>query len=412
MLDFFEKAFGKFYHPLLHCIRNERDIKKIQKEMSLKISSEQIVNPEKKRKGRIYVDMSLIYRNDDGTGIHRVTKNVAANLKELSTNYDVEYVFNSDSWYRKCSDMQKIDFQKDDVFFVLDIALENIRKFKSLFLCLSKNGVKTVYFLHDLIPLRFPKFVERKNIRPFFDALSIVVNFDVIICNSKSTSDDVKNWLLDNKNVQRNKNLKITYSLLGADFSHFDKFKSGTVKSFSSENPVTFLMVSTVEPRKMYQQAVKAFDILWKKNINVRLEIVGRRGWKSSRTFKLIEENPNFSKELVWHSSGINDEELARLYSECDAVLFASIAEGFGLAVAEGAYFKKPLVLRDIPVFREIAGDYAFYFSGESPSDLSSKIEEWLVLYERGLQPKSDNIKLSTWKDCSRKILSILEDEV
>lgn len=412
MLDFFERAFGKFYHPLIHGVRTERNIKRIQKEMFLKISSEQIVRLNGNRKCRIYMDVSLVYRNDLGTGIQRVTKNVAANLKELSTNYDVEYVFDSDSWYRKCSDGQEIDFQKGDMFFVLDNASENIRKFKSLFLCLSKNGVKTVYFLHDLIPLRFPKFVERKNIRPFFDALSIVVNFDVIICNSKSTSDDVKNWLRENKNVQGNKNLKISYSLLGADFSRFDKFKSGTVKSFSSENPVTFLMVSTVEPRKMYQQAVKAFDILWKKNINVRLEIVGRRGWKNSKTFRLIEENPHFGKELVWHSSGINDEELARLYSECDAVLFASIAEGFGLAVSEGAYFKRPLILRDIPVFREIADDNAFYFSGEEPEDLSNGIESWLALYESGLQQKSDNIKLLTWRDCSRRILSILEGNV
>ncbi|MBR0098134.1 MAG: glycosyltransferase, partial [Treponema sp.] len=136
--------------------------------------------------------------------------------------------------------------------------------------------------------------------------------------------------------------------------------------------------------------------------------IVGRRGWKNETTFRLIEENTHYGKELVWYSTGISDEELASLYEKCDAVIFASVAEGFGLAVAEGAHFGKPLILRDIPVFREIAGNNAFYFSGTDESILAGKIKEWISLYKTSKEPKSTNIKLTSWKECSQKVLDLL----
>ena len=58
----------------------------------------------------------------------------------------------------------------------------------------------------------------------------------------------------------------------------------------------------------------------------------------------------------------------------------ASEGEGFGLAIVEGARHGKPLILRDIPVFREIAGKHAFYFRGDTPEELAKALREWFSL--------------------------------
>ena len=105
-------------------------------------------------------------------------------------------------------------------------------------------------------------------------------------------------------------------------------------------------MVSTVDRRKNYKQAVHAFSLLWESGYDVELKIVGRPGWRCEHTIELLENHPELGKRLFWYKSGISDEELAKLYSETDAVIFASLAEGFGLAITEGAYYKKPLILR------------------------------------------------------------------
>lgn len=167
-------------------------------------------------------------------------------------------------------------------------------------------------------------------------------------------------------------------------------------------------MVSTVEPRKMYDQAVLAFKLLKEKGIDITLDIVGRKGWKVEDTAAMIEGSPYFDTSLFWHKDGISDEELAKLYEKADAVIVASKWEGFGLAVTEGAYYGKPLILRDIPVFHEIAGDNACYFSGYEPADLARAIEEWLPLFRSGKAPASSGIRLTTWQEHTDRVLEIL----
>ena len=161
----------------------------------------------------------------------------------------------------------------------------------------------------------------------------------------------------------------------------------------------------------MYDQAVPAFNMLKKRGADITLDIVGREGWKVKKTVNMIKGSPYFGTSLFWHKNGISDEDLARLYEKADAVIVASKWEGFGLAVTEGAYYGKPLILRDIPIFREIAGDNAFYFSGYEPEDLARAVEDWLPLFKEGKAPSSSAIRLTTWQDHTDRLLEILTAE-
>ena len=89
----------------------------------------------------------------------------------------------------------------------------------------------------------------------------------------------------------------------------------------------------------------------------------------------------------------------------------ASITEGFGLSVAEAARFGKPLIVRNIPPFREIAGENAYYFDGFAPEDLSDAIEKWLIEYKNGTNPDSSRINLRTWDDCAKNVYELLTGE-
>jgi glycosyltransferase involved in cell wall biosynthesis len=65
---------------------------------------------------------------------------------------------------------------------------------------------------------------------------------------------------------------------------------------------------------------------------------------------------------VTWHSHGVPDAQLADLYAQATCVIQASLDEGFGLPVAEAAAFGKPVVLSDIPVFREIVKENGHFF--------------------------------------------------
>ncbi len=84
------------------------------------------------------------------------------------------------------------------------------------------------------------------------------------------------------------------------------------------------------------------------------------------------------------------------MYSQSSALIFASLGEGFGLPLIEAAQKKLPVIIRDIPVFKEIAQEHAWYFSGEAPADIAKAVEDWLALYEQNAHPRSENINWLT----------------
>jgi glycosyltransferase involved in cell wall biosynthesis len=85
----------------------------------------------------------------------------------------------------------------------------------------------------------------------------------------------------------------------------------------------------------------------------------------------------NAAQRSRLHNSGIvyensvdlTDEELARAYEASDAVVFASLQEGFGLPILEANAVGRPVVVSDIPPMNDVAGDAAQYVD---PSDAVS----------------------------------------
>jgi hypothetical protein len=83
----------------------------------------------------------------------------------------------------------------------------------------------------------------------------------------------------------------------------------------------------------------------------------------------------------------------------------ASDGEGFSLPILEAAHHDLPIIARDIPVFRELAGAHAHYFSGLSPSSLAGAVQAWLELDRRGAAPRSNSMPGLTWNESTRQLL-------
>jgi glycosyltransferase involved in cell wall biosynthesis len=109
-----------------------------------------------------------------------------------------------------------------------------------------------------------------------------------------------------------------------------------------------FLSVGTVEPRKNLELLTSAF----RKSGRARthdLKIVGRSGWG----------NLNLSgAEVITNCS---ERELHEYYRNCEAVVQPSLYEGFGLPLIEALAHGKKLICSDIPIFREIVEDKAWF---------------------------------------------------
>jgi glycosyltransferase involved in cell wall biosynthesis len=172
-------------------------------------------------------------------------------------------------------------------------------------------------------------------------------------------------------------------------------------------------MVGTIEPRKGYSQVLEAFDALWKDGVDANLVIIGREGWDHlpaamrrdiPETVKRLRFHSELNNRLFW-LEGISDEYLEMVYSASACLIAASCGEGFGLPLIEAAQHKLPIICRDIPVFREVAGEHAFYFEANRPDELAQAVRSWFRLYSMGKHPGSEDMQWLTWKDSAASLL-------
>ncbi len=80
-------------------------------------------------------------------------------------------------------------------------------------------------------------------------------------------------------------------------------------------------------------------------------------------TEKIMQEAEKYNcTDRVSITGTVSDADKAWYYKNCEAFVFPSIAEGFGLPVIEAMHFGKPVFLSTYTSLPEIGGEAAFYF--------------------------------------------------
>jgi len=120
------------------------------------------------------------------------------------------------------------------------------------------------------------------------------------------------------------------------------------------------LHVGTLEPRKDLPTLFAAYQRLLRGWPGApTLVLCGRLGWKTE-TLRATLEAGTAAGWLV-HLGYLADARVAALYRHARLVVMPSIYEGFGLPAVEAMCLGAPLLVSDIPVLREVAGDAAAY---------------------------------------------------
>lgn len=74
----------------------------------------------------------------------------------------------------------------------------------------------------------------------------------------------------------------------------------------------------------------------------------------------------------------IDEDTKSWLYAHCEALVFPSLSEGFGLPAVEAMAFGKPVFLSRLTSLPEIGGDDAYYFEDFAPASMARTIREGL----------------------------------
>lgn len=400
---------------------------------------------------QLLVDVTAISRTDLNTGIERVVK---AQLRQLFAQAGPtlrvepvylshaagrqEYRYARNFTYRLLGidlhDAQEpgLDLAPGDIFYGLDFAPGDViaAARNGIYSRWRALGVELNFVVYDLLPVLLPhRFPDGADYTHSIWLREIAQYAHRLIGISASVIDELAKWLQSQDLVVTHP-VRLNSVLLGADLEasappHQEQDRSNAATRVSrarrpvAKTAVNFLMVGTIEPRKGHLETLDAFEMLWSQGHDVSLTIIGNEGWKQlpaeqRRTIPelvtRLQRHPERNKRLYW-LSGADDSKLKEAYGSAACLLAASEGEGFGLPLIEGALHGLPIIARDIPVFREVAGSHAFFFSGESAETMASSLVQWLALYQAGEAPRSDGLRWLTWSENAARTLEILQDQ-
>jgi len=380
-------------------------------------------------KPTLFVDISELCKHDGKSGIQRVVRSI---LLEWLTNAPAGYVVKpvytkaGEPFYRYAAKFttmflgkeaseaevdEAISYRAGDVYICLDLLMDVLPHKQSYLNTMRAHGVSIFFVVYDLLILQLPHcFVESLQAH-YIKWINAVAHYDGAMCISHAVADELREWLVENA-PERSRPFHIGAFHLGADIDQ-SMPSTGVPESpglrIESLSPSpSFLMVGTLEPRKGHAQALDAFELLWKAGHNANLIIVGKHGWLVDELAGRLTSHPELGKRLLW-LEGVSDEYLEHLYNEADCLVAASYGEGFGLPLIEAAQYNLPIFARDLPVFREVAGEYAYYFEGSDTQEIADRLANWLALYEKNEHPRSDEMPWLTWKESAKQLIAELD---
>lgn len=239
---------------------------------------------------------------------------------------------------------------------VLFLGLVWAAPFIPLFGRLKATGTKFSVLVYDMIQIQRPDLVGDAMGREFAAWLGVVLRTaSNVFVSSVITQQAVVAWA-------ESQNVAIAPAMWTLRFGMSHLAPKGAARPRPAVRRRNYVLsVGTIDRRK--NQAM-LFSI-WHELIGAvgpdrvpQMVLVGRLDLPEldQVTQRLIEQRHILIVE------GATDGEVASLYAQCRFTLFPSLAEGYGLPVAESLRFGKVCITSDLPEIREFAGDLAWYF--------------------------------------------------
>lgn len=273
--------------------------------------------------------------------------------------------------------------------------------------CSSVMSILDVSYLH------FPNLFKKKDLNQlkFWGRFSIIRANRIITISKSSKNDIIKAYGVSEDKVV------VIYPGIKSEIQNSksetnSKVKMQNSKSLKEKYGIKgnyILFVGTLQPRKNVERLIEAFSII--KNKNIKLVIIGKKGWMYEEILKAPKKYEVGDKVLFLEN--VTDEELPVFYQNALCFVLPSLYEGFGLPILEAMKYGCPVLTSNVSSLPEAGGDAALYFDPQNTEDIAKKIDQ--VISDENLRSEmikkgyQQNKKFS-WEKTARETLKVLEE--
>lgn len=251
------------------------------------------------------------------------------------------------------------------------------------------SGAFKVTTVHDLAPILFPQLTPPSIVSAHRARLEWVKKeVNRIIAPSNSTKKDLVNLGY--------KDEKIIVIYEGVD-DIFQRQSEEKIKALKKKYRIDgdYLLIVGTGARKNIKNMVTAFERV-RPGKNLKLVIVG--GGKVEETRGII--SPGF----------VSQEELITFYSGAEALLYASIYEGFGQNILEAFACSCPVVTSNVSSMPEVAADAAVLVDPQDASSITEGIREAMKDRKRLISKGLRRVKDFSWERTAKETLGVYRE--
>jgi glycosyltransferase involved in cell wall biosynthesis len=266
----------------------------------------------------------------------------------------------------------------------------------------AASGARVLLIVYDLIPLRHPQFCE-----PLFTDVfgrwlpRMLAASHAVLCISQATEKDFRAWCAECALPMP----PTAHFRLGSDLPATDVRVRPRFAQFAQAPGPFFMAVGTIEPRKNLQLLLRALEQLWSDGSNARLLIVGRAHPRCRDLVRRMRDHPEQGRRLLnWFDA--TDAELEVGYTACRALVFPSLAEGFGLPLVEARTRGCPVIASDLPALSELADAGVFLFA---PGDDDHLVRLLRQHEAEDLRAQVGRMPPFSWSDSARQCVGAVE---
>lgn len=255
--------------------------------------------------------------------------------------------------------------------------------------CISANAmdgrcVRTVHHIDHFTTPELAACHERAIVEPYAH-----------VCVSRSVADELAaGWGIKAETIPN-----------GVAYERFARTEPAARAAWRARLGRYILTVGGIEPRKGSLDLLEAYALLHAEHPDVRLVIAGGETLFDYRDYRARWEARAAELGIEPVVLGpVPDDGLPALVAAADAFAFPSLKEGFGLAAMEALAAGVPLVVRDLPVLREVFGRVARF--GVTPEGLAHELGRALTHHDPARRTVGQELAARhTWSQAARRHL-------
>ena len=264
--------------------------------------------------------------------------------------------------------------------------------------------IPQVITVHDLIPLKYPEVSPKWKYYYLYVLPVILKNSAKIISISEHTKKDlIEAYQIDSESIE------VIYN--GFDRDLF--FPQSNPKILEKYNLNKYLLyVGDMRFYKNLDRVLTAFDSLPLQDY--QFVITGKKDDFFYPKIKQLTDQLS-AKDRIIFLDYVPTADLPSLYSMAEALVFASLYEGFGLPVLEAMACGCPVITSNITSIPEVGGDSVFYVNPEDTKNIAQGMYQILTednLRQDLIQKGQARAKLFSWDKTAQKIVSVLSKTI